>query len=132
MNRKYIKRRNKECNRNLIKRTEHLYSAIDSTEIITGDYRDIFDNAVEFVYGEPICEYFENDIDAIIVNHIRHNYSNYDEILKGSHGINRSEYDYAQYKNCVLNKIADIYPSLKDACDKQKRKCDMVKICKQR
>lgn len=132
MNRKYIKRRNKEGNRNLIKRTEYLYNAINSTEILVADYRDIFDDAVEFVHGDSVSEYFEKDIEAIMVNNIRHNYSNYDEILKGPHGIYRSEYDYIQYKNSVLEKISGVYPSLKGACDKQKRECDMVKICKQR
>jgi hypothetical protein len=130
MNHKYIKHKKKERGRDLIRRTEHLHNAINSTEIVIGDCREIFDDAVEFVYGKPNYEYLEKDIDAIMVNNIRHNYSNYDEILRGRDGIIRSEYDYMQYKNCVLDKIADSYPSLRDACEKQKRKCNMVRICK--
>lgn len=126
MKRKYINK--KEGNRDLLRRTECLYNAINSTEILVLDYREIFDDAVRYMYSEPINEYSERDINAIMVNSIRHNYSNYDQVLRGPYGINRSEYDYAQYKNCVLNKIAHVYPSLKDECDRQKRKCDMVKI----
>jgi len=129
MNHKYIKYKKKEGTRNLIKRTEHLYNAINSTEILVGDYRDILDDAVKFVYENPVYEYYENDIDAIMVNNIRHNYSNYDEILKSKYGIYRSEYDYAQYKNSILEKIANAYPHLKHECYRQKRKCDMVEIC---
>jgi hypothetical protein len=129
MSHKYIKYKNKENNRDLIRRTQSLCNAINSTEIENADYREIFDNAVEFAYNNLTYEYTERDIHAIMVNNIRHNYSNYDEVLRGPYGIRRSECDYMQYKNCVLNKISDIYPPLKDECDRQKRKCDMV-ICK--
>ena len=132
MNRKYIKHKKKEKDRNLIRRTECIHGAINSTEITIANFREIFDNAVQFAYNEPLEEYSEKSIDAIMVNDIRHNYSNYDQILKSPYGICRSECDYIQYKNAVLEKIAYTYPSLKDACDKQKRKCDMVKVCKQR
>mgnify|MGYP003321335147 CR=1 FL=1 len=63
-----------------------------------------------------------------MVNNIRHNYSNYDETTRLVNRINRSDNDYNQYKNCVLNKIADAYPFLKKECERQKRRFDMVKI----
>lgn len=126
MNHKSI---NRETSRNLIKRTEHLYAAINSTEILVADYREILNNAVKFVYGNPVNEYYESDICAIMVNNIRHNYSNYDEILNGEHGIYRSRNDYIQYKNSILEKISNVYPYLKHECYKQKRECNMVKVC---
>lgn len=113
-------------------KTIDLHKAINSTVIYYDkDYREIFDNAIQFAYGVPLGEYYEKSIDAIMVNDIRHNCSNYDQILKQVYRINRSDNDYVQYKNSVLEKIANVYPSLKDECNKQKRKCDMVKICKQ-
>lgn len=129
MNHKYIKYKKKENKRDARKRTECIHNAIKSTEILTADYREIFDNAVGYAYGEPLDEYSEKSIYAIMVNDIRHNYSNYDQILKSSYGVYRSEYDYIQYKNAVLNKIASVYPSLEAECNRQKRKLDMVKIC---
>lgn len=114
-----------------INKTRKLYNAIDSTIIENRDYREIFDNAIEFRYDKPLYEYRENIIDSIIVNEIRHNCSNYDQILKQIHRIDRSgNYnDYIQYKNSVLDKISKVYPFLKDECIKQKSKLDMVKIC---
>ena len=77
---------------------------------------------------EKIIEYYENDINAIMVNNIRHNYSNYDQVIKQVYKVNRSDNDYEQYKNSVLDKIANTYPFLKDECARQKRKFDMVKV----
>lgn len=113
-------------------KTIDFYKAIDSVIIYNKDYRDIFDNAVQFEYNQSVNEYTEKDIHAIMVNNIRHKCSNYDQVLKQINKINRCNNDYAQYKNYVLNKIAENYPSLKDECDRQKRKFDMVKICNQR
>ena len=128
MNRKYIKYKKKENSRNLIRRAECLYNAIDSTYILNADYREIFDNAVKFAYEGRVYEYYENDINAIMVNNIRHNYSNYDDILNSGYGIYRSEQDYVQYKNSILEKIGYVYPYLKNECIRQKRECNMVKI----
>ena len=128
MNHKYIKHQKKENNRNLIRRAECLYNAINSTDIIYANYREIFDNAVKFVYNNPVYEYYENDINAIMVNNIRHKYSNYDQILNSGYGIYRSEQDYVQYKNSILEKIGYVYPYLKHECDRQKRECNMVRM----
>lgn len=111
-------------------KTIDFYTAINSVIIYDKDYREIFDNAVQFGYGEPLEEYSEKSINAIMVNDIRHNCSNYDQVLKRIYKIRRSDNDYAQYKNSVLEKIANTYPGLRDECLKQKRKFDMVVICK--
>ena len=110
-------------------KTIDFYTAINSVTIYDKDYREIFDNAVKFGYGDPLEEYSEKSINAIMVNDIRHNCSNYDQVLKRIYKIRRSDNDYAQYKNSVLEKIANAYPGLKDECIKQKRKFDMVNIC---
>ena len=113
-----------------MKKTKYLYDIIDSTMIYEKDYREVFDDAVQFAYGESVCEFYEKDIDAIMVNNIRHNCSNYDQNLKQVYKINRTDDDYKQYKNSVLHRIASTYPSLEDECNRQKRKLDMVEICK--
>lgn len=128
MNRKYTKYRNREKYHDMLKRSEYMHSAINETTICNANYREIFDNAVKYAYDEQINEYHENSIYAIMVNNIRHSYSNYDDVLRGMHSIHRTEYEYIQYKNSVLDKIGYVYPVLKDECDRQKRKCDMVNI----
>lgn len=129
MKRKYSKEKYVKSD---IDKTIDLYNNINSVNIENKNCREIFDNAVQFAYGEPLLEYSERSIEAIMVNDIRHNYSNYDDNLKQVYKINRSDNDYYQYKNSVLEKISSNYPFLKNECDKQKRKFDMVKICKQR
>ena len=111
-------------------KTKNLYNAINSVYIESVDYRKIFEDAVKYEYNKPLDEYTENNINAIMVNNIRHNYSNYDQIIKQVHRIHRTNNDYEQYKNSVLEKIATAYPFLKNECQRQKRIFDMVKIVK--
>ena len=47
-----------------------------------------------------------------VVNHIRHNYTNYDEYRKGK--------DIIQVRNIILNMITNAYPILKEECERQK------------
>lgn len=109
-------------------KTVDIYRAINSTNVEDKDYRDIFDDAVKFAYGESLIEYSEKSINAIMVNDIRHNCSNYDKVPKQVYKINRTNNDYEQYKNSVLEKISVAYPPLTDECNKQKRRFDMVKV----
>lgn len=104
------------------------HKVINSVIIENKDCREIFDSAIRFEYGKSLDEYSEKSINAIMVNNIRHNCSNYDELLKPMHRIHRSDNDYIQYKNSVLERIANNYSFLKDECNKQKRKLDMVSI----
>jgi lipopolysaccharide biosynthesis regulator YciM len=113
---------------NPIIKTKNLYNAINSVSIETVDCRKIFEDAVKYEYNKPLDEYTENNINAIMVNNIRHNHSNYDQVIKQIHRIHRSDNDYEQYKNSVLEKIAIVYPFLKNECQRQKRIFDMVKI----
>lgn len=91
-------------------------------------YREIFDNAVLFKYGKNVNECDYNNINAIMVNNIRHKYSNYDLLLKRIHKIKNNEDDYFQFKNSVLYKIGQAYPFLKDECFKQRYKLNMVNM----
>ena len=119
MNLKYI---------NSMEKTRKFYDIINSVSIENVDCRKIFEDAVKYEYGKPLDEYTENNIAAIMVNNIRHNYSNYDQMLKQIHRIHRTDNDYEQYKNSVLEKIAIAYPFLENECNRQKRKFNMVKI----
>lgn len=128
MNRKYSKQKSNRC----VDKSIEFRRVIDSVNIDNKDYREIFDDAIQYAYGEPLNEYSEKNINTIMVNNIRHNCSNYDSMIKCMRKVRRSEDDYLQYKNSVLEKIANNYPFLKDECIKQKRKFDMVKVFKQR
>lgn len=123
MNRKYFKQ-------NKIDKEKEFLKIIDSIIIEDRNYRDIFDDAVQFEYGKPLTEYYEKHIDRIMVNNIRHHYSNYDQVTKQMHKIHRynGESDYIQYKNSVLDKIANTYPLLEEECNKQKRRFNMVNL----
>lgn len=125
MSRKYFNKKRIKSN---IDKTIDFHKLIDSVIVENKDYREIFDDAVQFKYGECLNEYYENDINAIMVNNIRHNCSNYDQLFKQMHMIHRSNMDYHQYKNCTLEKISNAYPFLKDECKRQKCKFNMVEI----
>lgn len=109
-------------------KSKELFGLIDSLHIDNIDYRTILDSAAYYGYGSRNDQYNEKDIIAIMVNNIRHDYSNYESGLKYINRIKRSKTDYAQYKNSILQKIADSYPALKYECEKQKHKVDMVII----
>lgn len=131
MSHKYTKKRRKREKISNMDKTISIHNLINSTVIFDKDYREIFDDAVKFAYGEPLDEYSEKSINAIMVNDIRHNCSNYEQNLKPMHRIHRTDKDYIQYKNSVLDKISKTYTSLEDECNRQKSKLDMV-IVKQR
>lgn len=126
MNRKYS---NKPVKNDMSKIMDY-YRILDTIVIENKDYREVFDNAMQFAYGKSLDEYYDKNIDTIMVNNIRHNYSNYDQITRIMHRVRRCNMDYEQYKNSVLDKISVYYPLLRDECDRQKYKLDMVKICK--
>lgn len=129
MKRRHIEKHKVQKEIRELNKTINFYNIINSTNIENKDCRKIFDNSVQYAYGEVLDEYSEKSINAIMVNDIRHNCSNYDQNLKQIYRIHRSDSDYIQYKNSILNKISNAYPFLIDECNKQKRRCDMVKIC---
>lgn len=59
-------------------------------------------------------------IDRWTVNMIRHEYTRYDDALYRNIGKVGTEQAHRIIKNGILDKIADVYPELRDACDHQK------------
>lgn len=112
-------------------KNEKFNKIIQNIKINTdNNLRDIFDSAVSFQYStsdKPI-EYNERNIKRIMVNSIRHDYSNYEDGLKQVHRLKMEEDIYFRYKNIILNCISIQYPFLKDECERQKNNINMVNI----
>lgn len=114
-----------------IDKEQKIYSIFQNIKIDKCiNIREIYEDALKYEYIKddvPII-FRESNIKRILVNSIRHNYSNYNNGLKQIHLLNDSEDLYFRYKNITLNKIADQYPFLKYECDRQKYDINMVKI----
>lgn len=109
-------------------KTIKYYSIINNTKVNNNiNLRDALDNALKYEYDEntPI-EFKEYNINRIMVNSIRHDYSNYELGLKQVHKLNLPEDMYFRYKNIVLDQISYQYPFLKDECERQKHNVNMV------
>lgn len=96
------------------------------------NYRDILDISYKHNYpNKTPLESKQKDIENMMVNAIRHKFSNYMTCIhKIDHiylypNIN----NYAIFKNYTLECIAQEYPFLQEACNQQKRTIKMVKIC---
>lgn len=122
MKHKYIKK-------SYMQKTDDFIHIINNTNIENIDYRSIFDGAVEYAYNDSKVEYNESQVDKLMVNYIRHSLSNYDSNLRNAK-MHRTIKDYNLYKNSVLDKISYMYPFLRDECNKQKEKVNMVNICR--
>jgi hypothetical protein len=93
--------------------------------------REIFDEAREFNNNNQI-ELSEDYIKRIIVNHIRHKYTLYDNDVKKINKFARhtkitNNSIYKQYKNRILYSISISYPFLKQECMNQISNMDMVR-----
>ena len=100
---------------------------ISSINVNDTNLRSILDSAVEYQYINPPIEFYEPWFYKLLVNNIRHSYSNYENGLSQLHKLRLPEIDYYRYKNAVLEHISRTYPVLKDECDNQKHK---VLLCK--
>lgn len=78
--------------------------------------------------NNEIIEVKENNLKRMIVNAIRHEYSNYETGLRKLHTSSKSQLEYYRYKNAVLSRISILYPELKNECNNQKHDVDMCKI----
>lgn len=97
--------------------------------------RDVYDSALKYNFrcNKAPLVMREQDIDRMMVNHIRHKYSSYENNL---HKIDRMKMPnrtyYNRYKNKILNDISDKYPFLRQECNRQKHKVNMVRKVKPR
>jgi len=84
----------------------------------------------EYNFHQGEIDHFENmligkkDLDSaflsrITVNYIRHNLTNYEDLLEELEGKVGKYEAYIKLKNKILEKIAEVYPDLKDECYKQ-------------
>lgn len=106
-----------------------LFSLLNSIEVNNEPIRNIYNGAIKYNFNEESpLEIRETKIDRYMVNHIRHNYSNYENGLRIVHRLNNNnDVGYHLYKNAVLSAIAISYPSLKEECDVQKTYLEMIK-----
>jgi hypothetical protein len=61
----------------------------------------------------------EKTIQRWTVNYIRHNLTEYDSFLFSVKGKTGISFAYPLYRKAVLEKIADVYPALREECDRQ-------------
>ena len=108
---------------------DRFINTINNTNFTDSTYRDIFDDAIEFNYDDNPIEFRNSSkLDRMMVNTIRHSYTNYEDNLKVIHKLKSVHNAYYRYKNSVLNSIAEKYPFLEEECNNQKRKLTMVKV----
>ena len=61
----------------------------------------------------------ESTVRRWMVNYIRHNLTQYDDVLFEMCGRVGCHDEYYHYREAVLAKIAEVYPELKDECEQQ-------------
>lgn len=103
---------------------------IDSIQIYDEDLTldDVYDCVREKLWlnDEDPCLLSRNNLEAMMVNFIRHENTTYDEALDRMDRIYRKapsgekDLTYHMIRNAVLTKIAQKYPKLSAQCDKQK------------
>lgn len=77
--------------------------------------RELFDSARKFYNLPPFIEHKEKKLHHMMVNHIRHVNTSYDNVLNNMRR-NRLEQYYPIIKSTVLKLIGQEYPFLKDEC----------------
>lgn len=108
----------------------NLIDVINSIKIDNSvNLREVFNTALnyEFTESEIPLEFKEGNIQRILVNSIRHSYSNYEEGLKKVHKL-KSEDNYFRYKNATLERIAKEYSILRNECERQKHTINIATI----
>ena len=65
-------------------------------------------------------KYLDNAfLSRIMVNYIRHNLTSYEDLLEELRGKEGKYEAYTKLKNKILEKIAEVYPELKEECNRQ-------------
>lgn len=75
-------------------------------------------------------EQYENNVyeadkatqERFCVNYIRHELSNYDYLLENLKNQVGADEEYLRFHQAVCDRIAETYPSLKEECERQKRR----------
>lgn len=75
-------------------------------------------------------EQYENNVyetdkatqERFCVNYIRHELSNYDFLLERLENQVGASQEYLRFQQAVCDRIAEAYPSLREECERQKRK----------
>lgn len=96
------------------------------------NYREILDTSYDYNYHDNLpLELKQRDIEHMMVNAIRHRFSNYISCIYKIDHIYAypNNKNYTMFKNYTLECIAKEYPFLQNACIQQKRSINMVKIC---
>ena len=87
--------------------TRRALSAKRSWYLITGQWENMVFNPDE------------KTIERWTVNYIRHNLTEYDSFLFSVKGKTGISFAYPLYRKAVLEKIADVYPQLREECARQ-------------
>ena len=119
----------------MLRNCKKFYSAVNDIEIIDKSLDEIYNDSQTYLnrYSDDGSLLLESNIKRVLVNHIRHT-SNFDyhkgirQVQYISPKYKDQQYNYKQYKNIILNKIGETYPTLKDECERQKYEVSMVKI----
>ena len=111
---------------------DNIYKYLNNINIEQEPVRKYFDELQDHRkwHVEQPLKLRERSIINGLVNSIRHNSFSYNDDIKKIRKLGNERFNYTQYKNAVLERIALEYPFLREECNKQKRKLDLVKIIK--
>lgn len=78
--------------------------------------RQVYEEALLYQYGNIPYIIKENEVKRLMINLLRHKYTNYDKGLFFIKKMGNMSPDYRVYKNAVINEISSKYPILSDEC----------------
>lgn len=113
-----------------IEKNQLFNQCLSELQVSPTKIRDIYDRAIAYAYDGIPMQIPEGKIKRIMVNEIRHDYTNYDEGLRTMKKLDRDRKDdtyYHIYKNYILQKIQEQYEYLEDECKRQKTNIVMAK-----
>lgn len=119
----------------MIRDCRRFYNTVNDIEIMDKPLDRIYNESQMYLnrHSDDRLLLLERNIKRVLVNHIRHT-SNFDyhkgirQVQYLSRNCKDQEYNYRQYKNIILNKIGEAYPTLADECERQKYEVSMVRI----
>lgn len=109
---------------------------VDSIEVYSAKKKHVKRSALEYAAEQGKRPKKNKQIKQVMVCNIRHEYSNYEEILRNYKSLCQDEPQkdkrlvYHMIKNSTLEQIAQEYPYLKRQCKMQKIDAPMIKVVK--